>query len=217
MKVGSLIQKLITSCSNEKAMEKGDKENEAQPSQSNGMVKLEPNREKIRQQHKTFPSEAPRSRHPSHFKTAPAETVDHDSPPVSPVSPAAQNMMARKPARPFKRTPTIELEENPLYKPQGGSDYIKILAKYNLFDKDDRNGRVVCRFVNAGNIKNRQPQIVKVEEFSAQGNQEFLANITVGNCNPPQGIPYSPLLTNSQFSRLTWTPVRQTFGSFQLC
>jgi hypothetical protein len=192
MRLGSLIQKLITSCSNEKAMEKSEKENETQPSQSNGMVKLEPARESDRQQHKTFPSDAPRRRHPSHFKTVPAETADNVSSPVSPDSPAAQDMMARKPTRPFKRTPTIELEENPSYRPQGGPDYLKILAKYNLFGKDDRNGRIVCRFVNAGNIKNRQPQIVKVEEFSAQGNQEFLAHITIGNSNPPQGIPYYP-------------------------
>jgi hypothetical protein len=171
-------------------MEKFEKENETQPSQSNGMVKLEPARKANRQQHKTFPADAPRRRHPSHFKTTPPETADNVSSPVSPDSPAAQDMMARNPARPFKRTPTIELEENPFYRPKGGADYLKILAKYKLFGKDDRNGRIVCRFVNAGNIKNRQPQIVKVEEFSAQGNQEFLAHITIGNSNPPQGIPY---------------------------
>jgi hypothetical protein len=192
MTLGSIIQKVIIFCSNEKTMEKDSKENEAQLSQSNGRVKLEPTREMIRQQHKTFPAEAPRTRHPSHFKTTPAETSADSSASASPVSPDSPTMMSRRPRGPLKRAPTIELEENPAYRPQGGPDYLKILAKYKLFGKDERQGRVVCRFVNAGNIRNRQPQMVKIEEFSAQGNQEFLAHIHIGNSDPPQSIPILP-------------------------
>jgi hypothetical protein len=44
---------------------------------------------------------------------------------------------------------------------------------------------MICRFVNTGSARERLPQIIKVEEHSANGNQEFLADITVGD--PPQG------------------------------
>lgn len=192
MTLGSIIQKVVIFCSNEKPMEKETKETEEQISQSNGKVKLESVRETKRQQHKTFPPEATRARLPSHFKTTPAETSDATSASASPVSPDSPFMMSRRSTGPLKRAPTIELEENPAYRPQGGPDYLKILAKYKLFGKDDRQGRVVCRFVNTGNIRNRQPQMVKIEEFSAQGNQEFLAHIRIGNSDPPQSIPAFP-------------------------
>ena len=95
-------------------------------------------------------------------------------------------MTTSSPVRPFRRTPTVELEENPAYHPLGGPDYLKILAKYNLLGKDEHQGLVVCRFTNAGNIGTRQPQVIKVDQFSAHGNQEFLAHVAIGD--PPQGI-----------------------------
>jgi len=118
----------------------------------------------------------------------------------SPLSPLQTTVTADTPSPassrpPLRRSTTVDLEWNPAYRPLGGPEYLKILAKYNLFNEDERHGRVVCRFVNAGNLRDRQPQVIKVEEFSAQGNQEFLAHISIGN--PPQSI--SPLFSFSFF------------------
>jgi hypothetical protein len=136
--------------------------------------------------HQTFPLEPQRRPHPSQYQTAPAATVD--AAPVMPAS-APNSSATGSPTRRFRRTPTIELEENPAYHPTGGPEYLHILAKYNLFGSDEHHGRIVSRFVNAGNIRDRHPQVIHVEEFSAQGNQEFLAHIKIGN--PPQSIsPY---------------------------
>jgi len=134
--------------------------------------------------HQTFPLDNPRRPHPSQYQTAPAAAVD-----TTPAMPASgpNSSATGSPTRRFRRAPTIELEENPAYNPTGGPEYLYILAKYNLFGRDEHYGRIVSRFVNAGNIRERHPQVIHVEEFSAQGNQEFLAHIQIGN--PPQSTP----------------------------
>lgn len=142
--------------------------------------------------HQTFPLDNPRRPHLSQYQTAPAAAVDTTS--ATPIS-GPNSSATESPTRRFRRAPTVELEENPAYHPTGGPEYLHILAKYNLFGRDEYHGRIVSRFVNAGNIRERHPQVIHVEEFSAQGNQEFLAHIKIGN--PPQSkYPYdSSLLT----------------------
>lgn len=84
----------------------------------------------------------------------------------------------------------LNLIYNKAYVPVGGSDYINVLAKYNLFATDERYARVVSRFENAGDVRNRRPQTLPVEEHSAQEDQEILAQITIGTSYPPQGSPF---------------------------
>jgi hypothetical protein len=198
MKFEPTIRKILTMCANETvSMEKESESMTPSPTPpQNGVVKLTSTREALRQQHKTFPEQAPKKPHPLHYRTSPAATSD-DLETLSPLSPSPENESTQTSSesprriRPVRRRSTIELHENPAYHPQGGPDYLKILAKYKLFDKDERHGRIVCRFVNTGSAKERHPQIIKVEEHSANGNQEFLADILVGD--PPQGIPPLPL------------------------
>jgi len=128
---------------------------------------------------------------PPHDDMVRLERLSRNPPPLPPLQTSATaNTPSPASSRPpLQRSTTVDLEWNPAYHPLGGPEYLKILAKYNLFNEDERHGRVVCRFVNAGNLRDRQPQVIKVEEFSAQGNQEFLAHISIGN--PPQSIPPS--------------------------
>jgi hypothetical protein len=189
------IQKVLGTCAtdNTNSIEKETERMTPSPSppQQNGaLVKLTSLRESKPQEHNTFPQQDPKKSDPSHFKTSPASTSD-DMETVSPQSPSPPNgPISTTPGswqriRPVRRRSTLELHENPAYHPQGGPDYLKILAKYKLFDTDERHGRIVARFVNTGSAKERHPQVIKVEEYSANGNQEFLADITVGD--PPQG------------------------------
>ena len=142
--------------------------------------------------HTTFPLDNARRPHPSQYQTAPAAVVDTN---VATPASAANASATGSPTRRFRRAPTVELEENPAYKPTGGPEYLHILAKYNLFGSDEHHGRIVSRFVNAGNIRDRHPQVIHVDEFSSQGNQEFLAHIQIGN--PPQStFPYDSSAAN---------------------
>jgi hypothetical protein len=115
------------------------------PMPQNWVVKLTSTRESLRQLHKTFPEQAPKKPHPSHFNTTPESTTD-DIDSVSPLSisppnePTHQSTEPRKRVRPLRRSSTIELHENPAYHPEGGPDYLKILAKYDLFGTDERHG-----------------------------------------------------------------------------
>jgi len=175
------------------------------PPRNGGVVKLTSTREAARQQHKTFPEQAPQKPHPSHYNTSPAAINDDTIETISPLSYSPPNGLthiseADSPqfVRPVRRKSTIELHENPAYHPQGGPDYLKILAKYKLFLRDERHGgRIVCRFVNTGNAIARQPQIIPVKEYSANGNQEFLADIHVGD--PPQRTYPPPFENVSDF------------------
>jgi hypothetical protein len=137
----------------------------------------------MHQEHREFPLQSP---HPSYFHTAPPAPAVEGSSTVSSRfnSPKGSNTTDSSRRRFRRSSSTVELEENKAYHPLGGPEYIKILAKYQLFSSDEHHGRVVCRFVNTGSSRNRRPQVIKVEEHSAQGNQEFLARISVGN--PPQ-------------------------------
>jgi hypothetical protein len=178
MKFMTTIDKVVGICRTKEEGEQGKlEENGTRPDRA-GIVKLESAADG--HNHQTFPASTARHQLPSHSKTAPAKTVDQTAPRLS-----MKVDIPEKPIRPIRRSPTVELVENKNYHPLGGPDYLKILAKYNLFGEDKNFGRVVCRFVNAGNVSNREPQIVKVEEYSAQGNQEFLAQVRIGN--PPQG------------------------------
>jgi hypothetical protein len=179
---GLAIRKVLEMCGMGNLSTKND-ETDTPPS-NDGLVKLQ----SMRQQNRTFPEQSPKQPHPSHFKTAPARMSTEYTRNPSPIDTSSTTPHSGSPNRSPKRSPTVELEENKAYVPLGGPDYLKILAKYKLFGNDEHHGRVVCRFVNAGNIKDRQPQIIKVDEFSAQGNQEFLAHITIGNSNPPQSM-----------------------------
>jgi hypothetical protein len=180
MKLGATVQKVVAMCKPKEEENDGKLEVEdGKVPQRAGIVNLESGREPLDQRHSTYPAPIPSHQLPSHSQTAPANAADNPimRPPMKvdiPVSPG------------IKRAPTVELVENKAYHPLGGPDYLKILAKYDLFGEDKNFGRVVCRFVNAGNVRNREPQIVKVEEYSAQGNQEFLAQVSIGN--PPQGV-----------------------------
>jgi len=181
MKIEQAIRKVITVCQNEGQKEETylvKEEEIATPPSMDEVNRLQT----IPQKHHTFPPDNSRNQHLSHFRTAPAAAADN----TSPISPGNGTMATSSPVRPFRRTPTVELEENPAYHPLGGPDYLKILAKYNLLGKDEHQGLVVCRFTNAGNKGTRQPQVIKVDQFSAHGNQEFLAHVAIGD--PPQGI-----------------------------
>ena len=139
-------------------------ENTPTPSPMDEHVKL--------REHNSF---NPKNPYP-HFKTVPGTSAEDTSPiPVYSIP---------------IRFPYVALDENPAYHPLGGPDYLKVLSKYNLFGNDEHLGLVVCRFVNAGSRLGRQPQIIKVEKFSAQGNQEFLAHVVIGN--PPQSMYIRP-------------------------
>jgi hypothetical protein len=187
MKFGATFKKVVAMRKTDRPEDhrKPDKENGQTP-QRDGVVKLSSGRDVHHDKHhQTFPASNPSRGLPSHSKTAPSNIADEHA-----ASPDRTPMKVDIPIKPVKRAPTVELVENKAYRPLGGPDYIKILAKYNLFGQDQYHGRVVCRFVNTGNVVNRQPQIVKVEEYSSeQGNQEFLASVTIGNSNPPQGTP----------------------------
>ncbi len=211
------IQKILGICTTNSAdsIEKEAERMTSSPSpsplpQNGAVVKLTSLRELRLQEHNTFPQQDPKKPHPSHFKTSPASTTD-DMDTVSPLSPGHPNWPASATSessqriRPIRRRSTIELHENPAYHPQGGPDYLKILAKYKLFATDERNGRIVARFVNTGRAKERHPQVIKVEEYSANGNQEFLADITVGD--PPQGTSFPARADFSPESRFGYRVV----------
>jgi hypothetical protein len=111
---------------------------------------------------------------------APRSTIDNSQRPSSSSIPQH---------RPLRRAKTVALMENKAYQPAGGPEYVKILAKYKLLKMDRHQGLIVARFVNAGNRKWRKPEIIKVNQFSANGNQEFLAQITIGtSSHSPQSI-----------------------------
>ena len=176
MKIESVIRKVFTVCQHEDKV--FAKEEIATPSTMDRHVKLHTSH----QHHNTFPLENERTPHPLHFQTAPATSADD----TSPTSAEPESSTSSSPIRRFRRTPTVELDKNPAYHPLGGPEYLKILAKYDLFGNDPNQGLVVARFVNAGSRSGRHPQIIKVEEYSAHGNQEFLAHVSIGN--PPQRI-----------------------------
>jgi hypothetical protein len=165
-------------------------------------VKLASIRETLRQlRHKIFPEPAKPLASlfpeidlpPSHYKAYQESTTDKMelvSPSPLPLDGSVPNnpeLPQLERIRPVRRRSTIELHENPAYHPQGGPDYLKILAKYRRFDTDERHGRIICRFINTGSAEDRRPQIIKVQEHSANWTQEFLADIAVGD--PPQGTP----------------------------
>lgn len=188
------IQKVLGTCATDNTnsidKEAGRTPSPSPPPQNGAFVKLTSLRESKLHESNTFPQQDPKKPHPSHFKTSPASTTDMES--VSPLSPSPPNRPASTTPKssqrvlPIRRRSTIELHGNPAYHPQGGPDYLKILAKYNLFETSESYGRVVARFVNTGSAKERHLQVIKVKEYSANGNQEFLADITVGD--PPQSI-----------------------------
>ena len=180
MKIEQAICKVITVCQNEGQKETySQKEKEIATPPSMDEV-ADP--QTISHEHHTFPPDNLRNQHPSHFRTAPAAAAAN----TSPISPGNRTAAPSGTVRPFRRTPTVELEENPAYHPLGGPDYLKILAKYKLLAKDEHQGLIVCRFTNAGNKGTRQPQVIRVDQFSAHGNQEFLAHVAIGD--PPQSI-----------------------------
>ena len=149
----------------------------ATPSSMDELVKPQT----MRKGHNSF---NPKNPHPSHFKTT-LGTSTEDTSPISLDSKPQSSTTSSRIQR-FGSRMTVALEENPAYHPLGGPDYIKVLAKYNLFGVDEHLGLVVCRFVNAGSSLGRHPQIIKVEQFSAQGNPEVLAHVVIGN--PPQSM-----------------------------
>ena len=175
----NIIQNVLQMC---QVREPVTKEDSSDISTADGKVKLEP----TRNHNRTFPLQPEKKLELRKFKTTPSGSPA-DVPEASPLSSSEPGHSP--PFRHPRRANTLELEENRAYVPLGGPDYLKVLAKYNLFSTDEQQGRVVCRFVNTGNVKDRQPQIIKVDNYSAQGNQEFLAHIFIGN--PPQGISKS--------------------------
>lgn len=177
MKFGAVINKVITVCQNDENFSSKEEEL-ATPPTMDGLVELQT----THHHNNTFPLDTSRTPHPSHFQTTPAASADN----TSPTSPEPESSTSPRPIRRFRRTPTLELDKNPAYHPLGGPEYLKVLAKYDLFGTDEHQGLVVCRFVDAGSSVKRHPQIIKVEEYSAHGNQEFLAHIVIGN--PPQSI-----------------------------
>jgi len=113
----------------------------------------------------------------------------------SPIEDREHPVSSTGPSRPLRRAPTVELVCNRAYRPTGGPEYVKLLAKYKLLKTDKHQGLVVARFVNAGSRAWRKPEIIKVSQFSAKGNQEFLAEITIGTS---RGAPQSKSVSESQ-------------------
>lgn len=180
MKLDDAVRKLFIMCQHERPPIKENGET-VTPSGTNGVVKLK----SAQDEGKPSSVEAPRRPSPSFLDVPLTRTTSPEvmSPIQTPDAPAVGSSRAIA-SRLMSKRSTVELEENLAYHPQGGPDYLKILAKYQLFGSDQHSGLVVCRYVQAGNIRDRQPQIIPVESHSARGNQEFLANIFVGE--PPK-------------------------------
>jgi len=196
MSISRAFHKMMM-CSNEKTLKDEEKFQEGTPSSENGFgLKLGSSRDMNEQHHHTFPLVNPHQPHPSHFQTAPSSSTETHVESPSEMSPAVEmpqesrfsarsRTMRPKP----RRKSTLELQENKLYHPRGGPDYLYLLAKYNLFgDGDGQPGaRVICRFVRQGNARERRPQVIKIEQDVAESNQEFLAHVTIGDSEIPQG------------------------------
>jgi len=137
-----------------------------------------------------------RPRLPPGSRSASAPASVRETPTTgSPIEDREHPVSSTGPSRPLRRAPTVELVCNRAYRPTGGPEYVKLLAKYKLLKTDKHQGLVVARFVNAGSRAWRKPEIIKVSQFSAKGNQEFLAEITIGTS---RGAPQSKSVSESQ-------------------
>jgi len=198
MSIRQLFRKAM--CLSEKQLGDEDKleTNISTPSQETAVPQVEPPRQINSHPHLTFPPENPHHPHLSHFHIfhsstsdtmveSPEEITPNSSQGRTSFQPTQNASDRSSPPRPHpQRKPTIELEENSEYRPQGGPDYIRILEKYNMLG-DSQEGRIICRFVRQGNVSERRPEIIKVQNISPQANQEFLAAVTIGDSDKPQG------------------------------
>lgn len=177
MKFSAVFAKVVPSRSKKETGEDGKQDGEmATPPPIDGLVKLQTTR--LHEDNSTLttitkPPRGPRS------ASAPA-SVGGSPPPESPINFTQRPNSSSGHHRPLRRAKTVELVPNKAYKPTGGPEYIRVLAKYKLLKEDKHQGLIVARFVNAGSRKFRKPEIIKVDHFSANGNQEFLADVTIG-------------------------------------
>src|SRR5271169_6314127 len=111
MNVESVVRKVVTMCQTESG---SIKDTQSSTHSTEPPLKIDTSRA-VHQQ--TFPLETSRRPHPSQYQTAPAATVD--TPSATPASAPTSNATGSSTRR-FRRTPTIELEENPAYHPAGG-------------------------------------------------------------------------------------------------
>ena len=155
-----------------------------------GLVKLQTTQTENLSVRAHKPKPVPGSRSAS----APA-SVGRTPTPGSPIDDRQRPVSSNGAHRRLQRARTVELVCNRAYRPTGGPEYVKLLAKYNLLENDPHQGLVVVRVVNAGRAIWRKPEVIKVNQFSANGNQEFLAEITIGTST---GAPQSKSVSESQ-------------------
>jgi hypothetical protein len=183
MKFSAVFAKIVPS-RNKKEVEdaKGDDEM-ATPPPIDGLVKLQTTRQL--EDDSTLTSRVIKPPPGSRSASAPA-SVGGSPPPESPIDLSQRPLSSSGHPRPLRRAQTVELVPNTAYRPTGGPEYIRVLAKYKLLKEDKHQGLIVARFVNAGSRKFRKPEIIKVDQFSANGNQEFLADVTIGTASHEQ-------------------------------
>jgi hypothetical protein len=183
MKFSAVFAKVVPSRNIKETAEDGRQDDEmATPPPIDGFVKLQTTR--LHEDNSTLTTiikPLPGSRSAS----APA-SVGGSPPPESPIDITHRPNSSSGPHRPLRRAKTVELVPNKAYKATGGPEYIRVLAKYKLLKEDKHQGLIVARFVNAGSRKFRKPEIIKVDQFSANGNQEFLADVTIGTSSHEQ-------------------------------
>jgi hypothetical protein len=186
MQIATAVRRIVSLCDSQTAIideEQGQTTGRSQ-------IKLEP----TMPESETIALENPSVPDPPHSDTQPTEVSAPETSTVAHNNGDINSNSAPASSRRLRRSQTVELLENSAYRPLGGPEYIKVLAKYELFSSDQQQGRVVCRFVDTGNAKTRRPQMIKVEEYSANGGQEFLAQVYIGN--PPQStLHYLLMLT----------------------
>jgi len=190
MNIRRVLRKAL--CSSEKTTEDEEKieKGSTTPSQEPGSLNstsskdIDDRQHPISQGHLSDPQ-------PSQFQTSPPllanpiAEVSKKMSSESPDHPSPRQQLPPQRRQPQRRS-TIELQENKEYRPKGGPDYLRILAKYHMLG-DKSNERVICRFVRPGNTSERRPEIVKIDNISPQANQEFLAHVVIGNSDKPQG------------------------------
>jgi hypothetical protein len=183
MKFSAVFAEVVPS-RNKTKTEDGKQDDEmATPPPIDGLVKLQTTPQQ--EDDSTLTSRLTKPLPGSRSASAPA-SVGGSPPPESPIDFTQRPNSSSGHHRPLRRAKTVELVPNKEYRATGGPEYIRVLAKYKLLKEDKHQGLIVARFVNAGSRKFRKPEIIKVDQFSANGNQEFLADVTIGTSSHEQ-------------------------------
>jgi hypothetical protein len=190
MKFSAVFAKVVPSRNKKETAEDSKPDDEmATPPPIDGLVKLQTTR--LHEDDSTLTSRLTKPPPGSRSASAPA-SIGASPPPESSIDITQRPNSSSGHHRPLRRAKTVELVPNKAYRPTGGPEYIRVLAKYKLLKEDKHQGLIVARFVNAGSRKFRKPEIIKVDQFSANGNQEFLADVTIGTAShEQQSMPVS--------------------------